>query len=641
MAASPHPNSIGTDYTSPGTIQGSIGRENVARRPCVADLVMEAARSCPEAIALSSGADTLTFGDLAARSRRLASYLIELGAGPDVPVALCLERSFDFIVSAFAVLLSGGAYLPLDPTWPAARLRTILNDSQSPLVISRGSLAKLVAGKKTHTIDLDTTAGAIERCDSLAEPVAITRDNLAYVIYTSGSTGQPKGVDVTHGNLLNLISWHRDAFRITAADRASHLAGIGFDAAVWEIWPHLTARATVVLVDEQARISADLLCDWLVRERITVAFVPTIFAEPMLSHSWPAGTALRYLLTGGEALHRHPAPGLPFTVVNNYGPTECTVVATSGVIPASGGVIPAGGPAELASFPPSIGRPIAQTQIRILDSDGRPVATGQVGEIYIGGASVARGYRNNRETTAERFLPDSLNPIPGARMYRTGDLGYLLPDGQIAFRGRVDSQEQIHGYRVEPDEIVCALNRHSAVAGSAVVARGHAGSKSLVAYVVARESAELSASSLREFLSASLPHYMVPSTFVRISALPFNSNGKLDRSALPDPAAENRIEDTGYRAPSTATEERLVEILAKVLGVARVGADDNFFLLGFHSLLATQVATRVYERFGIQLSLRHLFEAKTVARLAAEVDRQLLEKLNSMSDQEVARYLAS
>jgi amino acid adenylation domain-containing protein len=604
----------------------------------VADLVLEAAESSPDAVALSSGAETMTFGDLAAQSTRLASHLVALGAGPDVAVGLCLERSFDFIVSALAVLVSGAAYLPLDPTWPAARLHTILDDAQAPLVISRGSLAKLVAGNGTRTIDLDTAAGAIQRCNRLAQPVAVTRDKLAYIIYTSGSTGQPKGVEVTHGNLLNLIFWHRRSFEITAGDRASHLAGVGFDAAVWEIWPHLTARATVVLVDEQARTSADLLRDWLVKERITVAFVPTIFAEPLLAHGWPAKTALRYLLTGGEALHRHPSPGLPFTVVNNYGPTECTVVATSGVVPPAGGAeLP---PAFPPAFPPSIGKPISHAQIRILDDAGRPVAPGQVGEIYIGGTNVARGYRNNPENTAERFLPDASNPIPGSRMYRTGDLGCFLPDGQIAFRGRADSQEQIHGYRVEPDEIVGALNRHPAVAASAVIARGHGSAKSLVAYVVPRETTALSSSGLREFLSASLPHYMVPSTFVRISALPSNSNGKLDRGALPDPSAENRIEDAGYRAPSTPTEEQLVQILAAVLGMDRVGADDNFFLLGFHSLLATQVATRVYERFGIQLSLRHLFEAKTVARLAAEVDRQLIQRLNSMSDQEVARYLA-
>jgi amino acid adenylation domain-containing protein len=605
---------------------------------------MQTARSRPEAIAVSAGLDTLTFGELADRSTRLASYLLALGAGPDVPIALCLERSFDFIIAAFAALLAGAAYLPLDPSWPAARLHNILNDAGAAVVVSRGSLTALVAGKASQTVDLDMAASAIERCDCLAEPISVTRDNLAYIIYTSGSTGEPKGVEVTHGNLLNLIFWHRNTFGISAGDRASHLAGVGFDAAAWEIWPHLTAGANLVLVDENTRTSAELLCDWLVRERITVAFVPTIVAESMLTHSWPAETRLRYLLTGGEALHCYPAPGLPFTVVNNYGPTECTVVATSGVLPSAGMADP-----TLSS--PPIGKPIAHTNIRILLHDGQPAAPGQIGEIYIAGTSVARGYRNKPETTAERFLPDSLNP--GSRMYRTGDLGCFLPDGQIAFRGRVDTQEQIHGYRVELDEIVCALNRHPGIAASAVVARTQAGAKtgsvkSLVAYVVPRETScaatcattLLSASGLREFLSASLPHYMVPSTFVRISALPFNSNGKLNRSVLPEPDAANRIEDAGYRAPSTPTEESLVQILATLLEVERVGADDNFFLLGFHSLLATQVAVRVYERFGIQLGLRHLFEAKTVARLAAELDRLLLEKLSSMSDEEVARYLS-
>ena len=433
MAISPQQNFIGSNYTSSaGTFHLHNQEGNGRRRACAADLVMEAARSNPEAIAISAGAQTMTYGDLAARSMRLARYLIALGAGPEVPIALCLERSFDFIVSALAALAAGAAYLPLDPTWPAARLRMILDDAQVPLVISRGSLASRARANGARTIDLDTAAHVVERCESLAEPAAITRDKLAYIIYTSGSTGEPKGVEVTHGNLLNLIFWHRDTFGITAGDRASHLAGVGFDAAVWEIWPHLTAGATLVLVDEQARTSAELLSEWLVKEEINVAFVPTNLAEPMLAQHWPSHTSLRYLLTGGEALHRHPSPGLPFAVVNNYGPTECTVVATSGVLPAS----------RATELPPCIGRPIANTKIHILDSKQRPVARGQVGEIYIAGTSVARGYRNQPKTTAERFLPDSLNPIPGLRMYRTGDLGCYLPDGQIGFRGRVDSQEQ-------------------------------------------------------------------------------------------------------------------------------------------------------------------------------------------------------
>ncbi len=283
------PITLGADYLSSC---GAFPQSTVAgnhRLAAVADLVMEAAQSRPNDFALSANTDTMTFGELADRSKHMASYLAALGAGPETLIGLCLERSFDFVVSSLAVLLSGAAYLPLDPTWPAARLRSILEGAQAPLVISRGELASRVSGDGVRTIDLDTAAGSIERSDLLDAPVAVASDNLAYVIYTSGSTGQPKGVEVTQGNLLNLIFWHRNAFGITALDRASHLAGVGFDAAVWEIWPHLTAGATVVLVDEQARTSAELLRDWLVNERITVAFVPTIFAEPMLGHVWPTG----------------------------------------------------------------------------------------------------------------------------------------------------------------------------------------------------------------------------------------------------------------------------------------------------------------------------------------------------------------
>jgi amino acid adenylation domain-containing protein len=597
----------------------------------VAELVMRAARSCPEAPALSAGPKVMTYGDLAERSMRLAKYLRGLGARPEIPIALCLDRSFDFIISAIAVISSGAAYLPLDPTWPAARLRMIVDDAQARLVISRGTVATSQLGDGAHTIDLDTATAAIESCEMLAEPVSVGRDNLAYIIYTSGSTGRPNGVELTHGNLLNLISWHRTNFGITPADRASHVAGLGFDAAVWEIWPHLAAGATLVLVNEQARTSADLLSDWLVKERITIAFVPTILAEPMLTKSWPSQTALRYLLTGGETLHRHSRPELPFTVVNNYGPTECTVVATSGTLSTTGSP-------ELL---PPIGRPIANTQVHILDPNGHPVAQGQVGELYISGHNVGRGYRNRPNLTAERFRLDSSNNNPHSRMYKTGDMGCFLPDGQIAFRGRLDTQEQIRGHRVETDEIVCALNRHPAIAGCAVVMRCDDSTQNLVAYVVPRGSTTPSSSILREFLGATLPSYMVPSVFVQIPALPTNSNGKLDRSALPAPDAGNRIKDVDYRPPSTPTEEQLVQILTKLLKVEQVGADDNFFLLGFDSLLATQVTARIQERFGIQLGLRHLFEAKTVARLAVEVDQQLIAKVDSMTPEEIARQLAT
>ena len=366
------------------------------------------------------------------------------------------------------------------------------------------------------------------------------------------------------------------------------------------------------------------------KQRITIAFVPTVLAEAMLAEAWPAGTALRYLLTGGDTLHRSPTPEFGVPVMNNYGPTECTVVASSGAVSTAGG----------ERQQPAIGAPIPHTKIYILDDQGQPLPEGQIGELYIGGPSVARGYRNSPDLTEERFLHDPFSTAPGARMYRTGDLGYFLPDGQIAFCGRADTQEEIRGYRIEPDEIVSALNTHPGISASAAMTRGVACKKLLVGYVVPREKAALSAPELREFLSARLPEYMVPVSFVQLPSLPMNFNGKLDRQALPDPAPENLVPNAAYRAPGTPTEEQLAGILTALLSVELIGVDDNFFLLGVHSLLATQVAARVHERFGVQLTPRHLFESKTVGHLAAEVDRQLEARLASMSDEEVARLLA-
>lgn len=372
----------------------------------------------------------MTYGALAQKAKRLAAYLTDHGVGPDIAVGLYLERSLDFIVSALAVLLAGGAYIPLDPAWPPARLRAVLRDAEAPVLITRGAPGERVEGLAPVTIHLDRASGAIGQSQARAERVRIHRDNLACVIYTFRANGEPKGVEMTHANLLNLVFWYRNTFAATARDRAGHLADVAGDASVWEIWPALTSGATLILADEQAQTSADFLHEWLVNERITLAVVPMALAQRLLGHAWPTGTALRYLLTRGEQLQRAPVAGLPFTVVNNYGSAECSVVATSGIVAA--GTLEAAAP----QGPPSMGKPIAHTRIRILDAGRRPVAPGQVGEIYISGACVARGYRNRPQMTAERFLEDPCSVKPGARMYRTGDLGRLLPDGQIAWCGR-------------------------------------------------------------------------------------------------------------------------------------------------------------------------------------------------------------
>jgi acyl-CoA synthetase (AMP-forming)/AMP-acid ligase II/acyl carrier protein len=384
-----------------------------------------------------------------------------------------------------------------------------------------------------------------------------------------------------------------------------------------------------VLVDDSTRISSEPLRQWICAQDITVAFVPTILAEPMLAAEWPLKTKLRYLFTGADTLHHRPSSALPFPVVNNYGPTECTVVATSAIVPA--------GP-QSGGLPP-IGLPIAHTQIYLLNEQRQPVAAGETGEIYIGGAGVARGYRNRPDLTEQSFLPNPFSPTAGARMYRTGDLGCFLPNGQIAFRGRTDNQEKIRGHRVEPDEISGILAQHPAVSSCAVAAKGALKERRLVGYLVPRNGASPSASELRDFLSARLPEYMVPSAFVRLEALPLNANGKLDREALPEPSPQNQPAAGEFRAPESPVEMRIAHILADLLNVDRIGVDDNFFLLGGHSLLGAQLILRIRERFGVELTLRHLFEAQTLGKLALLVESLWAAKIESMSEDEATRLL--
>jgi amino acid adenylation domain-containing protein len=602
------------------------------RRSCVPQLVAAAAAASPDAAALWFDGQQVTYAGLEARASQLGAYLRSLGAGPETPVAICLERGFDYVVAALAAWKAGAAYLPIDPSWPGEHRAFVAKDAQAQVLVTRSPHTLRNPAVARFIVDLDADAFNISRAEVPIYPVETRREDLAYIIYTFGSPGRPKGVEVTHGNLLNLVIWHRRTFSISPADRASHVAGPALDAAVWELWPHLCCGAGVALADESTRKSSDLLREWIRAQDITVAFVPTALAEPMLAAEWPRQTKLRYLFTGAGTLHRHPSPSLPFAVVNNYGSTECTVVATSATVPAapqSGGL-------------PPIGTPIAHTKIYLLDRNRRPVAAGETGEIYIGGASVARGYRNRPDLTAERFLQDPFGKASGARMYRTGDLGRLLPSGQIAFHGRADNQEKIRGYRVEPDEVSGLLAQHPGVASCAVLAKGDPKTeKRLVAYVVARKGIAIATSELREFLAARLPEYMIPSAFVRLKTLPLNATGKLDREALPEPYEPTPPSSSAvvYRTPENPVEIRLAAMLADVLKVERVGLDDNFFILGGHTLLADRLLQRIRESFGVELTLRHLHEARTLVKLARQVEKLWAARLASASEEEARQML--
>jgi amino acid adenylation domain-containing protein len=453
--------------------------------------------------------------------------------------------------------------------------------------------------------------------------------NLAYVIYTSGSTGAPKGVEITHESLSNLVSWHQNAFRITPEDRATCVARVGFDASVWEIWPYLTAGASLHVPDDNKLNDPEALQSWLISQGITITFVATPMAERLLALRWPADTRLRIMLTGGDALHVYPPPDLPFALVNNYGPTECAVVATSGVIPTT----------RTGNRLPPIGRPIANTKVLLLNEDLAQVPAGATGEIYIGGVGVARGYRNRPDLTAERFIPNPFSPEAG-RLFRTGDRAQYLPDGQIAFLGRLDEQIKIRGFRIEPSEIIAVLDEHPSVSQSAVLAReATPGDLRLVAYIVAKGAAVPTFTGLREFLGGRLPDYMLPAMFVKLDTMPLTPNGKVDRSALPAPDAANTIGDAVTHAPQTEIEEIVARTLAPLLGVQEVDVEANFFSLGAHSLLGVQLISRLRESIGVDLSLRTVFEAPSVVELSAVIERQLCEKLEAMSEDEVQRTL--
>jgi amino acid adenylation domain-containing protein len=595
----------------------------------VHQLVSQQAVATPEAVALRNGSVSLTYQELEQRSNRVARYLRSHGVGPDVLVGLCVERSALTAVGALAVLKAGGAYLPIDPAYPADRINFMLDDAKPRVVITQASLTQRLSGSGRELVILDQEAAEITSQSADALQDAGTLKDLAYVIYTSGSTGQPKGVQITHGGLLNLTKWHQQAFTVTAADRATQVSSPGFDAAVWEIWPYLTAGASLFSPSEATRNQPELLRDWFLDQGITISFVATPLAESLMTLDWPAKTSLRLLLTGADTLHHYPRPGLPFALINNYGPTECTVVATSGVVPT------ANNPDNL----PSIGRPIGNTQVYILDEEMSEVPVGTPGELYIGGAGVARGYMNRRELTAEKFVRDPFSDDPSARLYRAGDRARFLPDGQIAFLGRMDDQVKIRGFRIEISEITNALSQHPDVKACAIVAREDAGHpKRLVGYVVS--DMELTNSDLRSFLGRSLPEFMLPAMFVRMSSLPLTESGKVNRFLLPAPDDSNVVRDQAFVAPRTPTEERVAGILAPLLGLSTVGVEDNFFFLGGNSLLGTQVIARLRETFGVEVSLLALFDHPTVAGIAGEVEQLIIAKLDAMSEEEVQRLVA-
>ncbi len=611
----------------------------------VDERVIDMARRLPARLAASSSDVSLTYEALVGQASELARQIRARGAGPGDVVGICLERSADFLVSTLAVLMTGAAYLPLDAGYPDERLRFMVQDAAALLVIADPALAPRFAGLEVLRPTTDPEPGATPATAPSAgdpQPRARRATDVAYVVYTSGSTGTPKGVAVTHASLLNLISWHQRVFAITAADRGTQIASPSFDAAVWEIWPYLAAGASLHIPDDATRTDPAALRDWLVAQEISVSFLPTPLAEAVLALEWPP-CPLRFLLTGGDTLHRRPRAGLPFSLVNNYGVTEAAVVSTSGVIPVDDERPDAPPSAALThNVLPSIGRPIDGVAVHLVDSAFREVPTGEVGELVIGGVSVAQGYLHRADLTAEKFRPDPFVDDPTARVYLTGDLARRLPGGEIEFCGRRDEQVKIRGFRVELREIEAALSRHPAVRGSAVVAVGEVSAeRRLVAYVVPDPGRAGVTNELRAYLAQRLPGYLLPAAIHELDALPLTPNGKLDRVALTTLAeaapAAAAADANAAEAPGSELEAAVATVIAEVLGVERVGTDQNFFLLGGHSMLGAQLVQRIGERFGLEVSLRTVFSHPTAAAMAVEVERLLLEEIEALTDEEADR----
>ncbi len=577
------------------------------------------ARLHPRLTAVLHGERALTYAELEARADHLARYLSERGVRSDQLAAVCIERSPEMIIALCAVLKAGGAYLPLDPNYPPDRLRYMLEDARPAVVITQRDLSAKIPSSSAVLIDIDEvlkTSG----CDAPVDDTCMTEvggNHLAYVIYTSGSTGRPKGIAMPHRSMVNLLSWHWSALPTRPGQRVLQFAALSFDVAFQEIFSTLCSGGTLVLIDEWARRDPHALLAHLIKDNVERLFVPPLMlqslAECAQRTTVPKG--LREIITAGEpqritaeiAALMKKLPGC--TLHNHYGPTESHVV-TAGTL--------SGDPDRWPTLP-SIGRPISNTAIHLLDWSRQKVPPGAIGEIYIGGMCLARGYLNLPELTAERFIRDPHSDDPQARLYKTGDLARWTPEGTLEYLGRNDEQVKIRGFRIELGEIETQLARHQQVKEAVVIARqGPFGSGQLVAYVTLKNSQPLQVEELRAHLKATLPEHMVPSAFVVVTAWPTTANGKLDRRALPGPPSPAAFAGREYRAPEGPTEQLLAALWQDLLRLPRVGRDDNFFELGGQSLLMMHLMERLRQH-GLAVDVRSLYLSQDLKELATAV----------------------
>jgi len=594
------------------------------RGACIHEVFEARAEETPDAVAAAFEGEELTYGELNRRANRLAHRLQRAGVTPDAPVGIFVERSLDVLVALLGILKAGGAYLPLDPKYPKERLDLMLADSGAKVLLAEAAWAERLSfgGEVVNPAESARRAGGAEWNPTNGA----TASSLAYVMFTSGSTGRPKGVAIPHGAVVRLtLSIHHVDF--VPSDRVAHAANLAFDASTFEIWGALLNGARVVVLSQETLLSPESLATRLCAEGVTIMFITTTLFHQIASARPEAFRGLRCLLFGGETcdprwVRRVLDEGAPTALLNAYGPTETTTFATIYRVTE----IPLG-----ASTVP-IGRPLTGTYTHVLGPDLQPVASGAVGELCIGGDRLARGYLNQPELTAERFVSDPFAQEPGARLYRTGDMVKQLPDGNLILVGRTDHQVKIRGFRVELGEVEAALRQHHSVGEVVVTAREDVpGDKRLAAYVVPKAGDTLSIPALRRTLEHSLPSFMIPSAFVILERLPTTTNGKVDHARLPPPSRDS-AEVGNLVKPRSAMEERLARAYAEILGLREVGIRDDFFGLGGSSLSAVRLLMHLKEHFGVDLPSRCLYESPRVIDLAPVLEAAATRPLASTSD---------
>ena len=583
-------------------------------------LIEEQAARTPAAVAAMHEGQRLTYRELNERANQLAWHLREQGVGPDVLVGICVERSLEMVVGLLGILKAGGAYLPLDPEYPAERLRYMVEDSRPALLLSQERLQERLADMgAVRVLCLDRDWPAISERPITNLRFIGSEDDQAYTIYTSGSTGRPKGVVITHRSLVNFLRSMNDTLTVGPDDLLAAVTTLSFDIAGLELYLPLIVGARILLISRETARDGHELHETLVQHSVTMMQATPSTWSLLALDGWRPRAAFK-ILCGGEALNSALADqllGHHVPVWNLYGPTETTIWSSVKRLERGGTV--------------TIGHPIANTQVYVLDHDQQVAPTGVAGELYIGGTGVARGYLHRPELTAERFVPDPFSHDAGSRFYRTGDLVRFRPDGALEILGRVDQQVKIRGFRVELGEIEAALHAHEAIRQAIAIARpGITGDNQLVAYLVTEEQPgdqrgsgfTLTTSALREHLATRLPEYMIPSQYVFLEQMPLTPNGKIDRKQLPEPDPNLRPEERVYVAPRTKMEETIAGIWTEMLGVEKVSVNDGFFELGGDSLLISRLVARIHTVFDVNLPIRSIFLAPTVKNIAAAVKAQ-------------------